>query len=220
MSRRVRYQLAATLDGFIARPNGDYDWIIFDPAIDFSAMYKQFDTAVMGRKTYEPVAAMEGQGAMPGIQSYVFSRTLSPATYPGGRIVNDDPRKVVAELKKKPGKDIWLFGGGELFRSLLDAGLVDTVEVALMPVMIGSGIPILPPGADAKLVLTDLKRLPKSGIVVLAYSIAGSRASRPKISYVKTPKKNGAKQAKRAPGSARGRGKKPRVEKGKRRSSR
>lgn len=53
MSRRLRYQVAVSLDGFIAGPNGEYDWIVTDPAIDFAALYKEFDTAVMGRKTYE-----------------------------------------------------------------------------------------------------------------------------------------------------------------------
>ena len=216
MTRRLRYQVAVSLDGFIARPNGDYDWIVADPAIDFNALYKQFDIAVMGRKTYAPVAAMEGHGAMPGIQVYVFSSTLSPATYPGVSIVNDDPRTVVSELKKKSGKDIWLFGGGELFRSLLDAGLVDTVEVAVMPVLLGSGIPLLPPGADAKLVLTDLKRLPTSGTVVLAYTVEGSRAAAPQIAYVKPPGKSKQKRAT----TGKSRQAKKRVEKPRRRSSR
>ncbi len=140
MSKRVRYQVAVSLDGFIAGPNGEYDWIVMDPAIDFAALFKEFDTVVMGRKTYEVMTAQGGHGAMPGLEVVVFSRTLRPATYPGVRIVNDDPRQVVSALKAKPGRDIWLFGGGDFFRSLLNAGLVDTVEVAVMPVLLGSGI--------------------------------------------------------------------------------
>src|SRR6185295_712117 len=117
MVRRLRYQVAASLDGFIAGPNGEYDWIVMDPSIDFNALYKQFDTVVMGRKTYEVTAAQGGHGAMPGLDVVVFSRTLPPATHPGVRIVNNDPREVVATLKKSHGRDIWLFGGGTLFRS-------------------------------------------------------------------------------------------------------
>jgi len=68
--RRLRYQVAATLDGIIAGPNGGYDWIVSDPAIDFKALYKQFDTAVMGRKTFELVTAQGGSGAMPAGRCY------------------------------------------------------------------------------------------------------------------------------------------------------
>ena len=137
--RRLRYQVAVSLDGFIAGPNGEYDWIVMDPSIDFAALFKEFDTAVMGRKTYEVLTAQGGHGAMPGLEVVVFSRTLPAATHPGVRIVNDDPREIVAALKAKPGRDIWLYGGGTLFRSLLDAGLVDTVEVAVVPVLLGAG---------------------------------------------------------------------------------
>ena len=188
MNRRLRYGVAVSLDGFIARPGGEYDWIIMDPAIDFAAMYKQFDTAVMGRKTYEVVAAQGGHGAMPGIEVIVFSRTLPAASHPGVRIVRDDPREFVAALKARAGRDIWLFGGGALFRSLLDAGLVDSVEVAVMPVLIGAGVPLLPPGADAKLILSDTKVLPVSGIVMLSYAVSGGVGPAPRIRHVTSRK--------------------------------
>jgi dihydrofolate reductase len=173
-----------TLDGFIAGPSGEYDWIVPDPAVDFTALYKQFDTVVMGRKTYEVALAQAGSVAMPGIDVIVFSRTLAAGSIKGARIVNDDPRTVVSDLKQKDGRDIWLFGGGELFRYLLDGGLVDTVEVAVNPVILGSGIPLVPPGSSAKLVLSDVKRLP-SGMVVLAYLVEGSNGPPPRIKYIK-----------------------------------
>jgi dihydrofolate reductase len=197
VSRRLRYQVAVSLDGFIAGPNGEYDWIVPDPSVDFAALYKEFDTVVMGRKTYDVMKTQGGNGAMPGLDVVVFSRTMPVAEYPGVRILNDDPREIVAELKKKRGRDIWLFGGGELFRSLLDAGLVDTVEVALNPVLLGAGIPLLPPGSSAKLVLSDVKRLPASGMVVLAYSVQGSSGAAPRIRYIKPPEKRRKKAARR-----------------------
>ena len=203
--RRLRYQVAVSLDGFIARPNGAYDWIVHDPTIDFSALYKQFDAAVMGRKTYEVGLAAGADGSIPGLDVFVFSRTLPASTSRGVRIVNDDPRKVVAELKAKRGRDIWLFGGGELFRYLLDGGLVDTVELAVMPVLIGEGIPVLPGSATTKLELSDVKRLP-SGIVVLAYSVKGTRGTAPKIHYTKTKAKPRKKTARVKPNRKRGRG--------------
>ena len=188
MSRRLRYQVAVSLDGFIAGPNGEHDWIVMDPSIDFAALFQEFDTAVMGRKTYEALTAQGGHGAMPGLDVVVFSQTLPPAAHRGVRISNDDPREIVAALKAKPGRDIWLYGGGSLFRSLLDAGLVDTVEVAVVPVLLGAGVPLLPPGAATKLVLADQKTLPASGIVALSYSVPGGVGPAPRIRYVKAQK--------------------------------
>ena len=193
MAKRLRYQVAVSLDGFIAGPKGEYDWIVMDPSIDFTALYKLFDTVVMGRKTYEMMTAQGGTGAMPGMDVIVFSRTLPAVTRRGVRIVNDDPRKVLPAIKAKSGRDIWLFGGGELFRSLLDAGLVDTVELAVMPVMIGSGIPVLPPGSATELRLVDQKILPDSGIAVLAYSVPGGIEA-PPIGFIKPPRARAKKR--------------------------
>src|SRR6185369_16260196 len=92
--RRLRYQVAVSLDGFIAGLNGEYDWIVMDPSIDFGALYKEFDTVVMGRKTYEITTAQGGHGEMPGLGVVVFSQTLPPSAYPGVRITNHDAREI------------------------------------------------------------------------------------------------------------------------------
>ena len=125
--RRIRYQVACSLDGYIAGPNGEYDWIVNDPDIDFQAIFDQFDTLLMGRRTYE----MAGAGGSPGMKTFVFPRSLQPQDHPGVTIVSEHVRETIDELRAQPGKDIWLFGGGELFRSLLDPGYVDTVELAI-----------------------------------------------------------------------------------------
>ena len=167
--RRIRYQVAASLDGYIAGPKGEADWIIMDPDIDFGALFAQFDTFLIGRRTFEGMARA-GRGGMPGTKVFVFSRTLQQRDYPDVTIVAEKPEEVVASLRAQPGKDIWLFGGGLLFRSLLAAGLVDTVEVAVIPVLLGGGIPLLPPPAK----LTPLKltghKVYKTGIVLLEYA--------------------------------------------------
>lgn len=169
--RRVRYSVAMSLDGYIAGPQGEYDWIIMDPEIDFGALIQDFDTMLMGRKSYEATRAMGGGGAMPRMEAYVCSRTLSQADCPDAT-VSDQPATLVNELKAKAGKDIWLFGGGDLFRSLLDLRLVDTVEVAVIPVLLGGGVPLLPPPAElARLQLIRHRVYAKTGIVSLEYAV-------------------------------------------------
>ena len=170
--RRVRYSVAMSLDGYIAGPQGESDWIVIDPDIDFNALFNAYDTVLLGRKTYEVTTQGGAGGAMPGIQSYVFSRTLRPEECPDA-IVSDDPQAIIQDLKSKEGKDIWLFGGGSLFHSLLEQGLVDSVEVAIMPVLLGGGVPLLPPPANlAKLTLTRHQVYEKTGTVVLEYAVS------------------------------------------------
>jgi dihydrofolate reductase len=171
--RRLRYSVAASLDGFIADSKGGYDWIIMDPAIDFAAMFREFDTFVMGRKTYEVTAAGDFAGMLGNKEVVVFSRTLKSTPYPNVTIVDVSPADTIRSLKQKSGKDIWLFGGGELFRHLADAGVVDSVEVGVMPVMLSQGIPMLPPGQQIRgMKLTGTKSYP-SGVVMLTYALDG-----------------------------------------------
>jgi dihydrofolate reductase len=161
-----------SLDGYIAGPNGEYDWIVMDPEFDFAAMAAQFDTYLIGRKTFDAMGRMGNDAKVtPGIQNIVFSRTLRQSDYPHVTI-RPDAERAVAELRSLPGKDIALFGGGELFRSLLAAGLVDRIEVAVMPVLLGGGIPLLPPpSARAMLKLRKQRVYEKTGTVGLEYDI-------------------------------------------------
>ncbi len=170
--RRVRYQVATSLDGYIAGPQGEADWIITDPDIDFRALFAQFDTALIGRRTFEAMARGKKKAAgLPGMRTFVFSRTLRPRDYPKVTVVAENAEQTVSALRAESGKDIWLFGGGLLFRSLLGAGLVDTVELAVIPVLLGEGIPLLPaPARIAKLTLTGHK-VYKTGIVLLQYAV-------------------------------------------------
>ncbi|MEW5900855.1 MAG: dihydrofolate reductase family protein [Acidobacteriota bacterium] len=166
--RRVRYSVAMSLDGYIAGPKGESDWIVMDPDIDFRALVEAFDTVLMGRKTYE--ATWQQGGGMLGMHAYVFSRTLRQSDFPDVT-VSDKPAETLAALKAKSGKDIWLFGGGSLFRSLLELGLVDTVEVAIIPVLLGGGVPLLPyPARLAKLRLMEHRIYQKTGTVLLKYA--------------------------------------------------
>jgi len=169
--RLVRYGLAMSLDGFIAGPDGEYDWIVPDPDIDFAARMSQFDTFLIGRKTYEAMQKAGRTASPPGIRYIVFSKTLNPADHPNVTI-SADPATTVVGLRGQPGKDIALFGGGELFRSLLTAGLVDRVEISVIPILLGAGIPLLAtPSPRARLKLRHHRLYEKTGTMRLEYDV-------------------------------------------------
>ena len=173
--RRVRFGAAMSLDGYIAGPNGEYDWIVQDPERDFAAWMAEFDTFLIGRKTFDAMVAAKQDKPPTGIEYVVFSRTLRAEDYPRVRM-DREAEPVVRDLRVKPGKDIAVFGGGELFRSLLGAGLVDRIEVSLIPMLLGEGIPLLPaPALSARLKLLGQRVYAKTGIVRLEYEVEGSR---------------------------------------------
>jgi dihydrofolate reductase len=172
--RRVRYHVAVSLDGFIAGPKGEFDWIIMDSEFDFETYFKQFDTFLLGRRTFEMTRQAGAPGMPEGTQTIVFSRTLRQSDYPDVTITSE-VTETISELKKKPGKDAWLFGGGTLFRSVLDAGLIDTVELAVIPILLSQGVPLLAAGARSPaLQLTSTKTLP-TGTVLLSYDVSTKR---------------------------------------------
>jgi len=173
--RRVRYAVASSLDGFIAGPNGEFDWIPSDPEVDSAADFSRYDTLLIGRRTFDIMRA-QGQPTFPGKKNYIFSRTLTRADIPKSSILSATPEQTVAELRNQPGngKDIWLFGGGELFRTLLAARLVDEIELAVIPILLSNGIPLLPPSPHVQLTLTQHK-VYSCGILLLTYSIASGQ---------------------------------------------
>lgn len=174
--RRVLYRVAASLDGYIAGPRGEVDWIVHDPAVDFTKLYEQVDTVLLGRRTYE-LTRQPGAPPWPqGWQILVFSRTLAPEEHPSVTVVRAEAGRRVAALRAAPGRDIWLFGGGSLFRSLLGPKQVDLVEVLIVPVLLGGGIPLLEPGAPrTRLALEQVERYP-SGLLNLTYSVPAAAA--------------------------------------------
>jgi len=172
--RKIRYAVAMSLDGYIAGPNEEYDWIGTDAEVDFNAFWAQFDTLLMGRRTFELAVRTRGEAAFTaftGVTSIVFSRTLQQKEHPYVTVVRELNADWARGMKAQGGKDIWLFGGGNLFRSFLDAGLVDGVEVAVIPILLGAGIPLLsPPYSPTKLRLIS-HRLYRSGRMSLTYEV-------------------------------------------------
>ncbi len=169
--RQLVYSVAISLDGFIAGPHGEYDWIVPDPTFDFASLWNRFDTLIMGRRTYEVVLTRFNPIEKMGKQVFVVSTTLDPAQHAGATVIRSEIPEAVAALKAQSGKDIWLMGGAVLFRSLIDAGMVDRVEVTIIPVMLGSGgVPLLPAGQRCQLHLEECKPYP-SGVIALKYTI-------------------------------------------------
>jgi dihydrofolate reductase len=169
--RRVRYRVAASLDGYIAGPNGEIDWIVADPSVDFTAVYAEFDTVLLGRRTYE-LTLQPGAPPWPKAwRVYVASRTLSAEQPAGVTVVRETLNATVAALRAETGRDIWLFGGGVLAASLLDAGLLDQIEVAVMPVVLGGGTPMIAVGSlRTRLSLMRSNPSP-NGILNLQYEV-------------------------------------------------
>jgi dihydrofolate reductase len=170
-----------SLDGFIATEDGGYDWIPMEDGIDFPAWLGKIDTLLMGRRTYEVAnATAEGRAVFEGMSVWVISATLDPSDHPDVTVlgppgdVRDEAGWVqgaVRALKAEPGRDIWLFGGGVLFRALFEAGLVDRVEVAIVPRLLGSGIPLVPGLPAVASLELHSSEVFGSGIVLLKYDV-------------------------------------------------
>ncbi len=175
--RRVRYNVAASLDGYIAGPQGEFDWIPDDPTVDFNALFAGVDTVLIGRRSYEAALALPAPPWKPDARVYVISRTLRPSEHPGVTVVRDDPVALARSLRREPGTgEIWLFGGGRLFATLLVGRQVDAVEVTIVPVLLGGGVPLLPAGAERTALELVHSRVYPSGMVAVQYNVPSAEA--------------------------------------------
>lgn len=173
--RQLRYSVAASLDGYIAGPNGEFDWIPMDPDIDFAALYASFSAIVMGRRSYDVYVATGG-GVGPALPVYVYSRTLPAGVRDGVTFVKDGISHARGLKAAGDGKPVWLWGGSELFGELANAGLVDGVDVAILPIVLGDGIPLMArSGPRLPLRLRAHRLYEKTGTLFLEYDV--TRAS-------------------------------------------
>ncbi len=177
--RTVTYGGAVSLDGFLAGVDGSIDWLHFSKDVQqvMTDYWKNVDTILMGRKTYavaaegKPKKAKRDTRKKPAMQTYVFSRTLKSIDEPGTELVAGDAVEFVRDLKRAPGKDICLMGGGELAQSLLAASLVDQIGLNIHPILLGSGIPAFrDPGHRVKLTLKECRPL-EGGCILANYEV-------------------------------------------------
>lgn len=168
--RNVVLGLGISLDGYIARPNGAVDFVVMPRDYSMASFFATIDTAIMGRKTFDVARQMvRGSFAVPSMANYVFSRSQPPGERDGVIFVNESPATLIRQLRKRPGKNIWLMGGGELAREFLRADLVDELYLGIVPVLLGAGIPLFPSGFPQRnFTLVENKAYSK-GLVGLKY---------------------------------------------------
>ncbi len=182
--RAVIYGAACSLDGFIAGPDGEIDWLQFsdDVRAYMESFWPRVDTIIMGRKTYE-VSLGQGGGSMPGIRAaYVFSRTLT-SVKKGFELVTGDAAAFVRQLKAEAGRDICLWGGGSFARALLDAGVVDEIGLNVHPILLGSGIPMFGAGGTRVALTLAENRTIAGGCVLATYKLTAVDGPRPARSH-------------------------------------
>ena len=143
--RKVTFGGANSLDNFFARKDDSVDWLLYCKEVQqiMKDYWKNIDTVVMGRRTYEVALKMGSDGGSgPGIKTYVFSRTMKKPNTKRVTFLSEDAADFVRRIKKEAGKDICVMGGGLLARSLFEADLIDEIGFNIHPVLLGSGIPV------------------------------------------------------------------------------
>ena len=181
--RKIIAYLAASADGYIARPDGDVEWLNRRPNVDYGmrAFYSRIDTILLGRKTYDWAMAYYKKIGKPRgafdvkVENCVFSRKPPRRPAPGVRFVTEPVKAFARRLRASPGKNVWMMGGAGLIASFLDAGEIDEFEIHVIPVFIGKGIPLVAPRhRDLPLRLLASKKY-RDGVVRLRYAVARPR---------------------------------------------
>jgi dihydrofolate reductase len=168
--REIVLAVGMSLDGYIARPNGAFDFLFMPKDYSMAPFFTTIDTGIMGRKTYD-VARQTRRGSLgeSRMATYVFSRTLPPGKRDGVTFTDQSASSFAKELRKKPGANIWLMGGGELAQEFLKADLIDQLYLGVLPVLLGEGIPIFPSGFQQRdFSLTEDKAY-SQGVISLTY---------------------------------------------------
>lgn len=166
--RKVILGLAVSLDGFIEGPQGEYDWCFTDQDYGLTDFSKRIDALVMGRKTYEVAKAYEGPKPWSDARTYVFSRTMEPTQ--DVTLLRGDLVKSMRELKSKPGKDLWLFGGAELTTQFINHNLIDEYWLSVHPILLGAGKPLFHDIATRKKLKLLQSKVYDTGLVSLRYA--------------------------------------------------
>ncbi len=175
--RKIIVFIATSVDGFIARLDGSYDWLERPRPpgnYGYGAFFKSIDTILWGKRTYDQAIAKfkgKGVGTGPEVKNYVFTHRAPESAPPGVEFVNEAVEAFTHRLRAQTGKDIWMMGGGQIIASFLDAGLIDEFRIHVIPTLIGEGIPLLQPRhRHVRLALRGVTHFP-DGVVQLVYAV-------------------------------------------------
>lgn len=179
--RKIIVYVATSADGYIARPDGDVEWLNRRPrTVDYGlrALYRTIDTVLLGRKTYDFALDYSKRSGKKGgifdtaLANYVFASKPPKEKLPGVEFVSEPVKEFAQRLRSTPGKDIWMMGGGELIASFLDAGELDEFDIHVIPTFIGEGIPLVAPRhRDVALRLRSARKYP-DGVVRMRYEMS------------------------------------------------
>ncbi|MDR3057837.1 MAG: dihydrofolate reductase family protein [Prevotella sp.] len=171
--KKIILYIAASIDGRIAEPDGGIEWLSEFPITnEMNYGYKEFmasiDTIIMGGRSWRELSNMDAMGAYTDKTVYVVSRH-NWGDNENVNFITESVIEQIANLRNEPGKDIWLFGGGELVSMLLAADLVDEMQIAYIPVILGEGIPLFPKQPkESKWKLIENRNY-SSGIMMVEY---------------------------------------------------
>lgn len=172
--RKIKLYIATSLDNYIARPDGSIDWLESFPTpkgedFGYGELMKNVDTTLMGNKTYQQVLGFDMPFPYTGCENYVFTRQQDLTSDENVQFISSDVVAFIQNLKNKPGKDIWLIGGGQLNTIFLNADLIDEMMITILPIVLGEGIPLFAPTAKEKMLhLKEFKAF-ENGFVQLIY---------------------------------------------------
>ncbi|MDP4173519.1 MAG: dihydrofolate reductase family protein [Bacteroidota bacterium] len=170
--RKVVLFIADSLDGFIARKNDQIDWLFTDGDYGYKAFYESIDTVLMGRKTFQKIIEMGGEYHYSDKINYIFTHNEDIALKDDYmHVVSKNISHFINEIKRSPGMNIWLVGGGEVVKYFLNENLLDEIILSIHPKILGDGIPLFPsPLRETDLILKDVLKF-ESGLVQLHYEV-------------------------------------------------
>lgn len=178
--RKIIVHIATSADGYIARRDGEIDWLTERPApkgfYGMPRFMRSIDATILGRKTFDLAVKLGATFSVDNMH-YVFSCRPAPAALPAGvEFVTESIGTFVARLRRKRGKDIWMMGGGEIIAAFLDAGAIDEFVISIIPALIGQGIPVIAAThRDVALRLRSTRSFP-DGVVQVHYQVVRKRA--------------------------------------------